>query len=53
MTTIRNFFGNENGATSVEYAMIASGIGGAIVVAVGLLGGNVKTMWTAVSTAMK
>jgi Flp pilus assembly pilin Flp len=38
----------QTGATSVEYAIIASGIAGAIIVAVSALGVRVATMWTSI-----
>jgi pilus assembly protein Flp/PilA len=50
---LRHFLRDEGGATAIEYALIAAGIGGAIVVAVTSLGGNVNTMWTKVSTALR
>ena len=40
---LRRFGRDEGGATSIEYAMIASGISIAILGAVTALGGNVKT----------
>jgi pilus assembly protein Flp/PilA len=50
---VRDFLNDERGATAIEYALIAAGIGGAIVLAVNMLGGNVNTMWTRVSTALR
>ena len=52
-TAIRRFFRNEGGATAIEYALIAAGVGGAIVLAVTTLGGNVSAMWTTVATALR
>lgn len=40
---LRRFGRDESGATSIEYAMIASGISIAVLGAVTTLGGNVKT----------
>lgn len=52
-STAVSFLKHEGGATAIEYALIAAGIGGAIVLAVGTLGGNVNAMWTRVSTALQ
>lgn len=52
-TAIRRFLRNEGGATAIEYALIAAGVGGAIVLAVTALGGNVSAMWTTVATALR
>lgn len=49
----RNFFRDESGATSIEYALLAGGIGIAIVATVGTLGSNVNVMWTTVATALR
>jgi pilus assembly protein Flp/PilA len=48
---IREFFEDESGATAIEYALIAAGIGGAIVAAVTALGGSVTGTWTKVKNA--
>ncbi len=47
----KHFINDESGATAIEYALIASGVAGAIAAIVGTVGGNVKTMWTTVLTA--
>ncbi len=47
------FLADESGATSIEYIVVASGVALAIVTAVVRLGTSVKTMFTAVTTAMK
>ena len=52
-STAVSFLKNEGGATAIEYALIAAGIAGAIVLAVTTLGGNVNAMWTRVSTALQ
>lgn len=52
-TAIRRFLCDEGGATAIEYALIAAGVGGAIVLAVTTLGGNVNAMWTTVATALR
>jgi pilus assembly protein Flp/PilA len=50
---IRRFLNAQDGATSIEYALIASGISIAILGAVNTLGGNVNAMWTHVATALR
>lgn len=52
-TAIRRFARDEGGATAIEYALIAAGVGGAIVLAVTTLGGNVNVMWSSVATALR
>jgi len=52
MTTIIRFLRNQSGATSIEYAMLASGIAVAIIVTVNSLGGTVKGNYTSVATAL-
>lgn len=52
-STAVSFLDDEGGATAIEYALIAAGIAGAIVLAVTTLGGNVNAMWTQVSTALQ
>jgi len=49
---VRRFLSAQEGATAIEYALIASGIAGAIIVAIATLGGSVNTMWTSVSNAL-
>jgi pilus assembly protein Flp/PilA len=44
---------DENGATSIEYAMIASGVAVVIAASVTNLGSTVKGLFTSVSTALK
>ena len=48
---LRRFSADDNGATSVEYAIIASGIGVAVVTVVFALGSSVKNMFTTISSA--
>ena len=52
-STIRHFLKANSGATSIEYAVLAAGIGIAILATVNTLGGNVNAMWTTVSTALR
>jgi pilus assembly protein Flp/PilA len=47
----RRFFADESGATAIEYAMIASGIGVVLAATVFMLGNSVKGLFTAVSAA--
>jgi pilus assembly protein Flp/PilA len=47
----RRFLADETAATSIEYALIASGIAGALVAVITTLGGSVRTMWAAVGSA--
>ena len=48
-SAIRRFRSAQDGATAIEYAIIAAGIGGAIIATVTTLGGSLKTMWTNVA----
>ena len=48
----QGFVRDENGATAIEYALIAAGIAGAIVAVITTLGGSVTTMWTTISSAL-
>jgi pilus assembly protein Flp/PilA len=51
--SVRRFLRDESGATSIEYAMIASGIAVAIATTIVSLGSTVKGLYTGVATAMK
>jgi pilus assembly protein Flp/PilA len=53
ITPIRRFARDEGGATSIEYAVVASGIGVAAAGAIASLGTNVKVLYITVLTAMK
>ena len=44
----RRFLSAQEGATAIEYAMIASGIAGAIAAAIATLGGQVTNWWVTV-----
>jgi pilus assembly protein Flp/PilA len=46
---IRRLLRAREGTTAVEYAIIAAGVAGAIIVAVGTVGSKVNAMWTAVA----
>jgi pilus assembly protein Flp/PilA len=49
---IRRFLHSQDGATAIEYALIAAGIAAAIMAAVTTLGVNVNQMWNSVKTAL-
>jgi pilus assembly protein Flp/PilA len=46
---LKRFYADESGATAIEYAMIASGIGVAVSTVVYTLGDKVKNLFTTVS----
>jgi pilus assembly protein Flp/PilA len=46
---VARFIADESGATAIEYAMIASGIGAAVVTMIYTLGDKVKGLFTSVS----
>ena len=50
---LNDFFGDESGATAIEYAIIAAGLSIVIVTAVNGLGSAVNTKFVNVSTALK
>jgi pilus assembly protein Flp/PilA len=47
------FCADENGATAIEYGLLASGIAVAIIAVVAALGTNLNTTFSTVSTAIK
>ena len=47
---LKDFIANQDGVTSIEYALLAALIFGAIVVSVGLLGGSVETLYGDIAT---
>lgn len=49
----KSFMMDESGATSIEYALIASGIALVIVASVNSLGTKIAGKFTAISTALK
>jgi pilus assembly protein Flp/PilA len=53
VVTLRRFMRDDGGATAIEYAMIASGIGVAIATTIVSLGSSVKGLYSSVNTAMK
>jgi pilus assembly protein Flp/PilA len=52
MTKLRNFLRDENGATAIEYGLIAACISVAIILAVTGVGSNLNTTFTNVSNAL-
>ena len=52
MRSLRDFLRDDGGATAIEYALIASGIAGAIIAVVMVLGTSVTGMYTSVSTSL-
>ncbi len=53
MSTIVAFLKNENGATAIEYGLIAAGIAVAIIAVVNGLGTSLNATFTSVSTQLK
>lgn len=53
VTPVLRFLRDEGGATAIEYAMIASGIGVAIATTIVTLGSSVNGLYQSVATAMK
>jgi pilus assembly protein Flp/PilA len=49
---LRRFLRQQEGATAIEYALIAAGVAGAIIITVNALGVSVVNMWTAVANAI-
>jgi pilus assembly protein Flp/PilA len=46
------FVVDENGATAIEYGLLAAGIAGAIIAVVAGLGSNLNATFSSVSTAL-
>jgi pilus assembly protein Flp/PilA len=53
LISLAQFMRDQRGATSIEYALIASGISIAIVGTIVTLGSNVKSFYSSVATALK
>lgn len=53
MTRVHAFLSDESGVTAIEYALIASLIAVFIIVAVQLVGTQVKTVFTEVGNTLK
>jgi pilus assembly protein Flp/PilA len=50
---LARFAKDESGATAIEYALIAAGIGIAIITAVNSLGTAISNKFSAISTSLK
>jgi pilus assembly protein Flp/PilA len=50
--SLREFLSDDRGATAIEYALIASGIAGAIIAVVMSVGTSVNGMYTSVSNSL-
>ena len=53
MSNLVAFLKNENGATAIEYGLIAAGISVAIIAIVNTLGTQLATNFTSISTQLK
>ena len=49
MSTIKRFFRDENGATAIEYGLIAAGISVVIITIVGTVGENLTATFTTIA----
>jgi pilus assembly protein Flp/PilA len=52
-TKLRRFLRNEDGATAIEYALLASGVAGVIVAVVTAMGTSVQGMYQSVSDGFR
>jgi pilus assembly protein Flp/PilA len=50
---LKRFLKNEDGATAIEYGLIAALIGVVIIGAVGTIGTNLDSTFTAIGTALE
>ena len=50
---IKDFIGNESGATAIEYGLIAAGISLAIIAVVNGVGTNLRTKFTSINSSLK
>ena len=50
---IAKFLVDENGATAIEYGLIAAGISLAIIAVVNGLGSNLNTMFSSINSSLK
>jgi pilus assembly protein Flp/PilA len=53
LSLIGKFIADERGATSIEYALLASGISLAIITAVGNLGARVNASYVSIGAAIQ
>ena len=51
--TLKRFVADEQGATAIEYGLIAAGISIAIIAVVAGVGSKLNTTFTSVATALK
>ena len=52
MRLLREFLKDESGATAIEYALIAAGIGIAIITSVNALGTAISSKFNAIKTSL-
>jgi pilus assembly protein Flp/PilA len=50
---LAQFWSNEEGATAIEYGLIAAGIALAIIATVNLLGGTLNSNFTSINSSLK
>jgi pilus assembly protein Flp/PilA len=50
---LQRFIKDEEGATAIEYGLIAAGISIAIITVVGTIGTSLNTTFTSIATALK
>jgi pilus assembly protein Flp/PilA len=50
---VKQFWSDEQGATAIEYGLIAAGIALAIISIVNLLGGTVNANFTSINSSLK
>ena len=53
MALLKRFVTNENGATAIEYGLIAAGIALAIITVVNGLGSTLNTQVTSINSSLK
>jgi pilus assembly protein Flp/PilA len=53
ISKLRRFLADDKGATAIEYALIASGVAGAIIAVVTSTGASVKDMYKTVSDSLQ
>ena len=53
MSKLLQFFRDENGATAIEYGLIAAGISVTIIAVVNGLGSKLNTTFSSISTQLK
>jgi pilus assembly protein Flp/PilA len=52
-TLAKRFLNDDSGATAIEYGLIAAGISVAIIAAVNLIGTNLNTTFSSISSQLK